>query len=102
MNQLKAMRDTVQLMDTGLQRLAEDGDASADEKLYINALPTSLQPEHLRDMLAQMESGVNPQDTERDFSEAKTGRWLGWAQAAVVAMGLASLDDMKAINKAAI
>lgn len=33
------------------------------------------------------------------FSEAKIGRWLGWAQAAVVMHGEASLEDMKAINK---
>ncbi len=50
-------------------------------------------------MLAKMESGINPQDSEKGFSEGKLGRWLGWAQASVVAMGLASLEDMKEINK---
>jgi hypothetical protein len=34
-----------------------------------------------------------------DFSEAKLGRWLGWAQCAVVAAECATLDEMKAINK---
>lgn len=34
-----------------------------------------------------------------DFSQAKLGRWLGWAQCAVVAAGCATLDDMKEINR---
>lgn len=34
-----------------------------------------------------------------EFSEAKLGRWLGWAQAAVVAAGCGTLDEMKKINK---
>jgi len=34
-----------------------------------------------------------------DFSEAKLGRWLGWAQAAVVAAGCGTLEEMKQINK---
>lgn len=32
------------------------------------------------------------------FSESKLGRWLGWAQAAVVASGVATLEEMKHIN----
>lgn len=47
-------------------------------------------------MLAKMESDSSPQGG--GFSEGKLGRWLGWAQAAVVAINLATLDDMKAIN----
>jgi hypothetical protein len=61
--------------------------------------PKDLQPDHLRDMLRIMESGDNPQHPGEAFSEGKMGRWLGWAQAAVVSMGCASLDDMKQINK---
>jgi hypothetical protein len=34
-----------------------------------------------------------------DFSEAKLGRWLGWAQAAVVSHGKLTLEDMKQINR---
>jgi hypothetical protein len=34
------------------------------------------------------------------FSDAKLGRWLGWAQCAVVASGVATLTDMKEINQA--
>lgn len=33
-----------------------------------------------------------------DFSEAKLGRWLGWAQCAVVFSGVATLDEMKHLN----
>lgn len=33
-----------------------------------------------------------------DFSPSKLGRWLGWAQAAVVASGALTLDDVKRIN----
>lgn len=42
-----------------------------------------------------MQSRISP-----DFSEAKLGRWLGWAQAAVVAANIGvTLDDVKALNK---
>lgn len=84
MNQIQAMRDTVALMNERIE--ARD------------TVPDSLAPQHLWDMLETMETGVNPQDTEREFSDAKMGRWLGWAQAAVVAQGIATLDEMKAIN----
>lgn len=99
MNQLRAMQDTIKLMEDSLRRIAEDGDAGGDEIMRIERLDPSLRPQHLREMLAVMETGINPHDTERDFGEAKMGRWLGWAQGAVVAMGLADLDDMKALNK---
>lgn len=41
-----------------------------------------------------MRSRITP-----DFSEAKLGRWLGWVQCAVVASGVATLDDMNDINR---
>jgi hypothetical protein len=47
---------------------------------------------HLEDMRAC----VTP-----EFSRGKLGRWLGWAQCAVVACGAASLDEMKEINRKA-
>jgi hypothetical protein len=52
----------------------------------------SLGLRHLRSMYQQAQAG--------DFSDAKLGRWLGWAQCAVVAarIGL-TLDDMKDINR---
>jgi hypothetical protein len=93
MNMLEAMRDTVLLMDNNLDS------ASDVHKYVISAMNADLQPPHIRDMLSVMESGINPQDTEAGFSDGKMGRWLGWAQAAVVAMNLASLDDMKNINR---
>lgn len=45
--------------------------------------------DHLRDMRTRIHSS---------FSQAKLGRWLGWAQCAVVASGVATLDEMKALN----
>lgn len=44
---------------------------------------------HLKDMWFRL---------DKNFSDAKVGRWLGWAQCAVVASGVASLDEMKSIN----
>lgn len=64
-------------------RLAEDRGMQADGG--------ELSLSHLRDMQARITPG---------FSEGKIGRWLGWAQAAVVASGVASLEDMKALNMA--
>lgn len=37
-------------------------------------------------------------DRIEGFSLSKLARWLGWAQAAVVASGAATLEDMKRIN----
>ena len=93
MNQLEAMRDTIALMDNNLDK------ASDVHKYVISAMNAGLSPPHLREMLEVMEYGDNPQHPGEPFGEAKMGRWLGWAQAAVVAMNLASLDDMKAINR---
>lgn len=46
---------------------------------------------HLRSMYEQASSS--------DFSDAKLGRWLGWAQCAVVAAAIGlGLEDMKQIN----
>jgi hypothetical protein len=96
---LEAMQQTVDLMEKYLQQMAEDGDASGSEQMMIEKLDPSLQPEHVREMLLVMKADVNPQDTEKSFSDGKLGRWLGWAQAAVVAMGAGTLEDMKTINK---
>lgn len=97
MKMLEAMRDTVALMERGLAQISEHSDMPAYER--IAQLDNDLKPSHLRDMLRTMESGINPQNPDAGFSEGKMGRWLGWAQAAVVAMQCATLDDMKAINK---
>lgn len=53
-------------------------------------LPPSLRFPHLHNMDQRLE------DT---FSEAKIGRWLGWLQAAVVANGIATMEEMKEINR---
>lgn len=47
--------------------------------------------DHLQGMLATIDGET--------FAEDKLGRWLGWAQCAVVAAGVGiSLNDMKALN----
>ena len=46
---------------------------------------------HLRAMLSEV--------TSAQFTDAKLGRWLGWAQCALVAADVGvTLDDMKALN----
>jgi len=76
MNQLEVFRETVTLA----------------EKHGMPEMPGSeLGLDHLRVMLAAVEA--------QPFDEDKLGRWLGWAQCAVVAAGLGvSLSDMKALN----
>lgn len=51
---------------------------------------TSYGLDHLFDMWETIQKS--------DFSESKLGRWLGWAQCAVVVSGVATLEDMKEIN----
>lgn len=76
MNQLQALRETITL-----------GDAKGMPDLPGSALGL----EHLRGMVSAIESGSFPSD--------KLGRWLGWAQCAVVAADVGvTLDDMKALN----
>lgn len=76
MNQAEAFRETVDLA----------------ERCGMPDMPgSSLGLDHLRSMLATVSAG--------GFSDTKLGRWLGWAQCAVVAADIGvSLDDMKAIN----
>jgi hypothetical protein len=76
-NQLQAFRDTVAL--------------AKRRGLAVTRKP-ELSLEHVQDMLRKVES-----DPEA-FSPSKLGRWLGWAQAAVVSWGNCSLEDMKQIN----
>lgn len=75
MNQSRAFAKTV--------ALAEDRGMPEDPE-------SSLGLAHLRDMLARVES--------TQMSPSKLGRWLGWAQAAVVAAGVADLEEMKLLN----
>ena len=53
----------------------------------------SVSYEHIYTMLFQIESG--------GIVGEKAHRWLGWAQCAIVAARVATLDDMKNINHAA-
>lgn len=76
MNQRGAFRDTLRLAD----------------RHGMPELPGSdLGLAHLQEMAAKVECS--------DFSEAKLGRWLGWAQCALVAANVGvSLADMKELN----
>ena len=80
MNQLEALRDTIRLaVDRGM----------------AEAPGSELGLAHLRSMVARVEEGV----VQGEFSDAKLGRWLGWAQCAVVAANVGvTLEDMKALN----
>lgn len=81
MNQLAAFRDTIELAEQ--RGMDEHGE--------------SLGLRHLRSMYEQAQAFQSEWET---FSEAKLGRWLGWAQCAVVAASIGlTLDDMKAINQ---
>jgi hypothetical protein len=76
MNMRGAFEDTLELAEDrhyGFRLLAETGVDMA----------------HLRSMLER----VTP-----EFSEAKLGRWLGYAQGVLVANGCITLDEAKAIN----
>lgn len=76
MNQIEALRDTVSLA----------------EQHGMPEMPGSdLGLDHLRSMFATVNAS--------EFSPSKLGRWLGWAQCAVVAANVGlTLDDMKALN----
>lgn len=78
-NQIEAMHDTLLLM---VDRM--------ESHKYRIPTQESLTPEHLVEMY----------ETAEEFWDAgKLGRWLGWMQAAICSMDLATLDDFKAINK---
>ena len=76
MNQRAAFKETLQL---AIASAMPEGDP---------ADPLSLA--HLREMWFRLDD---------NFSDAKVGRWLGWAQAALVAAGVGvTLEDVKQIN----
>lgn len=74
--QLVAFRETLQLAERN--------------NMWKKDRPGSLSYEHLVEMQSKMHEGMSP---------GKLGRWLGWAQAAVVSAGCGSLSDMKDINR---
>ena len=76
MNQREAFRETVAL--AAARGMPDHGGAGLDLS-------------HLRSMHGRITD---------DFSEAKLGRWLGWAQCALVAANVGvTLDDVKDINR---
>lgn len=47
--------------------------------------------EHLTEMHGKM--------VDKDFSDAKMGRWLGWAQGMLCGRGILTLEECKEINR---
>lgn len=80
MNQLAAFKETLELAEPFAAFMKE---------------PNELSYDHLVDMFARIDLA---EKAGTPFSESKKGRWLGWAQAAVVRTGFVSLEDMKNIN----
>jgi uncharacterized protein (DUF849 family) len=75
MNQRKAFKDTV-LMGI-IRNMPKDGDLGLH---------------HMIDMDRRL-------DEHPEYSDAKIGRWLGWAQAALVAANVGvTLEDVKQVN----
>jgi hypothetical protein len=87
MHVLKAAEDTIGLM---AQRVA------AGDRPHTMPATSSTGTIHLYEMLDQMHRSNR---SEPPMSYGKANRWLGWMQCAVVAHGLASLDEMKDINR---
>ncbi len=78
MNQLHAMRDTIDLVSKRgyPPGLDQEGDISMS---------------HIAEMYVKMSQG--------EFSDAKMGRWLGWAQGVLCARGILTLEECKEINR---
>lgn len=79
MNMIAAFEDTLELA------LGRDFD------LY--SVPLDTDAKHLQSMLDRIR--MNP----AEFSPAKLGRWLGYAQGVLVALNVVTLDEMKEINR---
>jgi hypothetical protein len=80
MNQREAFRETLDIA------LANDMDLIEMDQTEVSYL-------HLASMWEHIQADPN-------MSETKLGRWLGWAQCAVVAADIGvTLEDMKAVNK---
>lgn len=76
MNQVEALRETVRL---------------AEQRGMPEMVGSDLGLDHLRSMLKTVSASK--------FSDAKLGRWLGWAQCALVAADVGvTLADMKTLN----
>lgn len=66
--------------------------------MHTMELPADMDYAHLKDMLSVIESCE--QSSSSKMSPSKLGRWLGWAQACVVAANIGlTMEDMKEINK---
>ena len=77
MNQRKAFKATM--------------DLAYERGMHLLHLRADMNFGHLEDMWRRV--------SREEMSESKLGRWLGWAQATVVASGVATLEEMKQINR---
>ena len=73
---LKSISETYKLAFWQLDSFPEEGPLSFD---------------HLSDMVTKT--------NDESFSIGKLNRWLGWMQCAVVSVGIASLEDIKEMNR---
>jgi hypothetical protein len=78
MNTLAAMEETVALA-------------------YARGMATDMSGKSSTDF-SHIDHMLNKMRTE-SMSEGKINRWLGWAQACVVVSNIATLDEVKEINK---
>jgi hypothetical protein len=79
MNQLEAMRETVSVYREWSKHWTLDQPVTYEECSLA----------HMEDMLRRVEA--NPEK----FSPAKLGRWLGWMQGAMTAVGALTLEQAK-------
>lgn len=86
MDQLNAFRDTLHLYR---QRATKWHVLSNPE----GNVATGCDLEHAHEMLAKIEARPG------NFSPAKLGRWLGWLQGSMCALGIITLEEAKEINK---
>lgn len=81
MNMIKAFAETLELArENGMPAM-------------IGKANRGLDYQHLTEMYNKIKAAPDV------YSDAKLGRWLGWAQCAVVAAKCGTLDQMKEINR---
>lgn len=84
------------LIETGFSTDLWQRQAFADTVFLASQYGMPLSPDGELGLYHLMKMRIQAQSMEG----SKLGRWLGWAQCAVVAAGVGlTLDDMKAINK---
>ena len=73
-----------------IKKAALDTASKLDGFKDVFGVSESLNVDHLKYMEAQIDCG--------DVEGEKAHRWLGWLQACVCSLGLATLEELKQIN----